>query len=436
MKTTFRWLFYFTVVLSGVLLESRTSLAQSVSFTTNNYATGQQPFSVTAADVFGSGRPAIITANLSDNTLTVLGNFGNGTFASNATYTVGGSPRCVVATDINGDGKLDLISVGSSTTTVLTNYNSGSFGSNAVVNSGGNCAVTFDLNGDGKPDLLIGGGTSVIVFTNNGSGRFGSNATLNVLGNPVYSLATTDANLDGKPDLIVANYSDGSLTVFTNNGSGSLGSNATYAVGSNPRSVIAADINGDGFPDLIAGNSLGFPNSTVSILTNNGGGIFGSNATVNVARGCYGVVAADFNGDGLTDLIAFDASDIPGIISVVTNSTAGFGTYFTIVAGHEPQAMAMADFNGDSKPDLVLGNTGNSITVLLNSTLFASPPLNIFSVGNQSVLYWKSPAPDSVLQSTTNLASPNWTTVTSGVPIQGVTLTNTSPNLFFRLKSQ
>ena len=98
--------------------------------------------------------------------------------------------------------------------------------------------------------------------------------------------------------------------------------------------------------------------------------------------------------------------------------------------------MAMADFNGDNKPDLVLGNTGNSVTVLLNSTLFASPPLNIFSVGNQSVLYWKSPAPDSVLQATTNLASPNWTTVTSGVPIQGVTLTNTSPNLFFRLKSQ
>ena len=99
--------------------------------------------------------------------------------------------------------------------------------------------------------------------------------------------------------------------------------------------------------------------------------------------------------------------------------------------------MAMADFNGDQKPDIVLGNAGNSITVLLNSTLFAPPPLNIVSAsGNQSVVYWKNPAPDSVLQATTNLVSPNWFTVTNGRPIQGITLSNAAPALFFRLISQ
>ena len=98
--------------------------------------------------------------------------------------------------------------------------------------------------------------------------------------------------------------------------------------------------------------------------------------------------------------------------------------------------MAMADFNGDGKPDVVLGNTGNTITILLNQTSFASPPLNIFSGGDQSVLYWRSPAPNSVLQTTTNLANPNWVTAPHGTPITGVTLSPTAPTQFYRLISQ
>ena len=305
--------------------------AQGVSFATNDYVCGNTPGSVLAADVFGTGRPAIITANQGDGTLTVLGNFGNGVFASNATYNVIGSTRAVLAADVNLDGKMDLIAIGSSTTLVLTNYNSGSFGSNATLVAGGNCGAAFDLNNDGTPDLLIGGNTSVLLLTNNGSGRFGLNATLNVPG-PVFSMAVADINSDGWPDLIVANFNDASLTVFTNSGGGVLVSNATYAVGGGSRSVVAADVNGESRIDLISGNSAGYPNSSLTVLTNNGSGVFGSNTTLNVARGCSGVAAADLNGDGFTDLVAFDSLDRPGLISVVTNSSGGFGPYFTVVA--------------------------------------------------------------------------------------------------------
>lgn len=424
------------IIACGLNWESQAVLGQNVTFTTNNYATGPGPSGVAVADIFGTGRPAIITANQNDGTLTVLGNFGNGTFASNATYNVSGI-RSVIAADVNPDGKLDLIGTGFSSTTVLTNYNFGLFGSNAILNAGGNCAVTLDLNNDGKPDLLIGGSSRVVIFTNNGSGRFGSNATLSVPGQ-VSSMVVADVNGDTKPDLIVASYNSGGLTVFTNNANGTLVSNASYAAGGDYQSFAVVDVNGDGWMDLIT--PYGGP--ALLILTNNGNGFFGSNATLNVPygnSGAYafsGVAATDLNGDGLIDLIGYDGSQPKGNVFVWTNGITGFGTYIKIAAGGESSTMAIADLNGDSKPDLVLGNTGTFVTVLLNATLFASPPLNIVSAGNQSVLYWNSPAPNSVLQSTTNLNNPNWVTVSNGKPIIGVTLPNTSPAQFFRLKSQ
>ncbi|MEJ0088853.1 MAG: VCBS repeat-containing protein [Limisphaerales bacterium] len=429
------------VVAAWVLAStSQTVLGQSVSFTTNSYYVTLPWIQTTtanaiAADVFGTGRPAIISY------LTVMINFGNGTFATNAFYSAGGIIGSVVAADVNMDGKLDLIAVGSDKCTVLTNFNFGSFGSNATINAGGNCAVTSDLNNDGKPDLLIGGNTNVFIFTNNGSGRFGSNATLNVLG-PVFAMAVADVNSDGSVDLIIANKNNASLTVFTNNGGGVLVSNATWAAGGG-KSFAAADVNGDGLVDLITPYNLGTPG--LRVLTNNGSGTFGSNATLRIPAGngvfvISEVVAADLNGDGWVDLVGRDGTQSTDIIAVWTNSAYGFAYDGKISAGAGSSdmllSMSVADLNGDNKPDLVLGNNANFVTVLLNTTLFASPPLNIFSAGNQSVLYWNGPAPDSVLQVTTNLNNPNWITVTNGKPITGVMLPQTSPNQFYRLISQ
>ena len=63
-----------------------------------------------------------------------------------------------------------------------------------------------------------------------------------VVGANPHSVAAADINGAGKVDLICANYVGNSLTVLTNNGSGTFGSNATYTVGSEPISVVAADL--------------------------------------------------------------------------------------------------------------------------------------------------------------------------------------------------
>ena len=59
--------------------------------------------------------------------------------------------------------------------------------------------------------------------------------------------------------------------------------------------------------------------------------------------------------------------------------------------------------------------------------------LGIAPAGSQSVLFWPASATNSVLQSTTNLASPNWVTVSNAIPVTAVAVFNTSPSMFFRL---
>jgi hypothetical protein len=194
---------------------------------------GRGPFCVAAADVNGDGKVDLISANLADTTLTVLTNDGSGGFVFSGTYAVvAGSfnsgattPGWVTAADINGEGQVDLISangdfVGSGTTlTVLTNDWSGGFISNATytVGTGPFCVVAADVNGDGKVDLISAGtqSSTLTVLTNNGIGGFVSAISPGV-GNGSYSVVAGDVNGNGKLDLICANFNNSTLTVLTN----------------------------------------------------------------------------------------------------------------------------------------------------------------------------------------------------------------------------
>jgi len=98
------------------------------------------------------------------------------------------------------------------------------------------------------------GGDKVVVLTNAGSGLFVSNATYTV-GSDSVAVVAADVNGDGKPDVIAVNRSGSTLSVLTNNGTGAFGSNTTLNASSEPNALAVADINGDGRVDLISGNS-------------------------------------------------------------------------------------------------------------------------------------------------------------------------------------
>ena len=363
----------FSVGMAQLLLSLH--LCAQVSFAPAvNYTVGTGPCSIVAVDVNGDGKVDLVCANRTSNSLTVLTNNGSGVFGLNAGIGVGVKPSAVVAVDVNGDGKMDLIcaNYGDNTLTLVTNNGKGQFAYSATytVGSGPTSLIATDLNGDGKNDLAsanygVSGVGTVTALVNNGSGSFYTSGTF-LAGYAPESITSADVNDDGKNDLIVANQT-GSLTVLTNYGGGSLGSNATYNVGGEPSSVTTADVNGDGKMDLIWANMNGLGNS-ISVLTNNGHGRFTTSGIYSVGSEPEFVMAADINGDGKIDLIS--ANWLANTLTLLTNNGIGsFVLAATLAVGNGPQSVVAADVNGDGKIDLITANkSSNTISILLNSS--------------------------------------------------------------------
>ncbi len=141
-----------------------------------------------------------------------------------------------------------------------------------------------------------------------------------------------------------------------------------------PRSIAAADVNGDGKPDLVL---VDFSSNTASVLLNTTttGAITPSFAgQVSFATGNYpnSVTLADVNGDGKPDVIVADVNS--GAVSVLLNATTpgaaapDFVGKVDFQAGNEPFAVAAADLNGDGRLDVaVAGISSPPVNVLLNT---------------------------------------------------------------------
>ncbi len=455
----------FVFIVSVLFIAVHHTFAQDLTFTTNTLNAGGLPVHVVAADVNGDGKLDLICANQSGYSLTIFTNDGHGNFGSNATIDLSPffSPNWVAAAEINGDGQLDLICSADTSSEggyllTITNNGSGSFViARAYRVQIGNFSFTpsvaaADVNGDSKLDFISANktGHSLTVMTNNGSGGFNTDVMLYAKG--PFCVVAADINGDGKVDLISAQAVAGALIVWTNDGCGLFGSNATLNANSNPYCVVAADINNDGRPDLISANNTGYSNyvGTLTVLTNNGSGLFGSNAMLSVSSsryhflGPYCVVAADINGDGKLDLINANTDD--NTLTVLTNNGNGaFGSNTILNVGSGPYCVVAADINGDGRPDLISANINdNTLTVLINTSTFPpptfTPTLNITRQGNDIQVAWPSDSPGWSLQQTPDLTKMNWLpSGYEGWPVaddgtnKSLTLPLPTGGLFFRL---
>jgi len=377
--------------------------AGTPSFATQQtFATGSFPYAVSAKDLNGDGVADLVVSNDGDGTVSVLlnttpTNASSPTFAAQAVFQVGAYPESITIADVNGDGLPDIITANSSdnTITVLLNTTAPlaatpSFAAPQVIPVGmfPEAVMAADVNGDGSPDLVVGNyqdGTIMVLLnaTTTGSATVDfSNLTTFVTAGSPFKLVAADMNGDGLPDITAVNYGYNTITVMLNTTT----PGATTPTFTDPQyfdvggmgdaiSVTTVDLNGDGMMDVAVDDQAA---NTVQVLVNTttpGDTVasFGAPQSFAVGAGPMSVMAMDVDGDGVLDLVTPNNSD--NTVSVLHNTTVAgsatvsFDPQLVLAVGNGPQRLTKADVNGDGKPDLIVTNNMDlSISVLLNTT--------------------------------------------------------------------
>lgn len=344
--------------------------------------------SVEVGDFNRDGKPDLVGANTPMNTVLVQLGEGAGSFRPSSSFGTGDTPISTAIADLNRDGALDLVTAncgqpcngnGSGNLSVLLGHGDGTFGekTDLPVGAGGGpraVAVT-DLNRDGKLDL-VSAGSMVWVLLGNGDGTFG--APTDFVGQGV-AIAVGDFNRDGKQDVSVVNgeaFPQGVLSVLLGNGDGTFRPKDDYPMRA-PSDVAVGDLNADGAPDLVAPNS--FDANSVTVLLGHGDGTFRAGKDYSTRTDCApippppdvvwaqscssdGVAIADFDLNGRLDLAV--ANQTATRLMVLLGRGDGTFVQKREVISHPARAIAAAYLTADRWPDLVT----NRVALINGST--------------------------------------------------------------------
>ncbi|MGH9738645.1 MAG: FG-GAP repeat domain-containing protein [Candidatus Acidiferrales bacterium] len=214
-----------------------------------------------------------------------------------------------------------------------------------------------DLDGDGLDDVILPGpplanAPSLAILKGQTNGMLAPVSYIE--GVQAWALATGDVDGDGEPDIVTVGYTTGSsstVTTLLNHGQNNFSQISNGSIsGSFPESATLADIYGSGNLDLLL--SVENPNS-ILLFQNTGGGTFGSPSMIaTVAPDNRNFSVADFNNDGLPDIV-YTAADETTHILFGQNGGKFTDTAPSSLSGITGR-ITVIDANNDGCPDLAV----------------------------------------------------------------------------------
>jgi hypothetical protein len=336
---------------------------------------GGGPFSVVVRDVTGDGRADVIAANRSNSTISVLRRNAQGALSAPVSYNSGGvDPTSIAVGDVTGDGRLDIVATnfGSHTVGVLAGNAQLTFDPAVIYSTGGLSpygVAIGDVTGDGRADVVAAnrGSESVGLLRGNAQGTLDPAVAYDSGGVGPTHVAIGDVSGDGRADVVVANRGANGIGVLHGNAQGTLDAVVELPSGGvAPYAVAIADVNHDGRRDVLVGHEGGII-GVIGLLRGNAQGTLDP-ATMHPTGGfgAHSVCVGDVNEDGWPDVVAVNS--LSNSLAVLRGNPSG-GLASAVVfssGGDGPESVALGDLDGNGNLDAVVAHASSSEVAVLH----------------------------------------------------------------------
>ncbi len=307
--------------------------------------------------------------------------------------SVGEDPGSFSLGDLNNDGNLDVVVRGSYLYR-LFGKGDGTFTQPVEISeyysSPGQTQIA-DFNGDGLADLAISGEDNFYIYYGTGGGKLAAPVPYDVGGPASGGLLTGHLRTGDNLDAIVSDFFGFSILFSKPNG---FEDSVNIPVPLYPRAIAAADFNGDGLTDLIVTGRAEFQ---VFFGTGKASQPFIDGPTSPVPSG-HAIAVADFNGDGIQDVVIAAGLGRTDYFVCLGQGDGTFDTPKLLISSNNAGfAIAAGDLNGDGYPDLLIASLAGDAAILFGNGdgTFKSPvslgvsgssPIGIADFNNDGLL--------------------------------------------------